>query len=112
MSDRALAQRIRDHGGSISPAYLSELKAGKKTNPGLEHLMQIAAAFGISAGYFTDPEVAERVDQDLDKLERRHRSDRLQELAARTASLDTGDREALAALVERELAKRKHSDGL
>lgn len=107
MSDRALAQRIRERGGQISPAYLSELKAGKKTNPGLEHLLQIADAFGISAGYFTDPEVAERIDRDLDKLEQRHRDDRLQELAARTASLDSGDRQALAELVERELAKRR-----
>ena len=111
MSDRALAARIREQGGSISPAYLSELKAGKKANPGLEHLLQIATAFGVSAGYFTDPEVAERIDRDLDKLEERHRTDDLQELAARTASLQPGDRVLLGDLVKREIAKRSPSDG-
>lgn len=106
MSDRALARRIRDQGGSISAAYVAELRTGRKTNPSLEHIRQIAQAFGVRPGYFLDDEVAERVDRELDRLEERHRTSRLQELAARTASLDDADRGLLAELVQKELAKR------
>ena len=105
MSDRTLARRITDQGGAISAGYVAELRTGRKTNPTLDHVRQIAAAFGIRPGYFLDEQVAEQVDRELDKLERRHRTDRLQELAASTASLDATDRELLAGLVEKELAK-------
>lgn len=107
MSDRALARRIGDQGGSISAAYLAELRTGRKTNPSLEHIRQIAQAFGVRPGYFLDEEVAERVDRELDRLEERHRTSRLQELAARTASLDDDDRSLLADLVQKELEKRE-----
>jgi transcriptional regulator with XRE-family HTH domain len=102
-----LARRIGDQGGSISAAYLAELRTGRKTNPSLEHIRQIAQAFGVRPGYFLDEEVAERVDRELDRLEERHRTSRLQELAARTASLDDDDRSLLADLVQRELEKRE-----
>lgn len=107
-SDRAIAARVREQGGSISPAYVAELRSGKKTNPSLEHVRQLAGAFGVSAGYFTDPEVYERVSLELDRLEQLNQGshDHLVELATRTASLDQTDRAALAALVQRELAAR------
>lgn len=114
LTDRAIADRVKEQGGSISPAYVSELRGGKKTKPGLDHVLQLAAAFGISAGYFTDPEVFERVSGELDRLEQVNQSSNndLVELATRTANLGATDRDALAALVQRELAARtgQHSD--
>lgn len=107
LSTREVAARVKDQGGSISPAYISELRNGVKTNPGLDHVIQLAKAFGVSPGYFTDPEVAERVDQELDRIAARHRDSRLMELAERTASLDDADRAALTALVEDYLRKRR-----
>lgn len=107
MTTREVARRVTEQGGSISPGYISELRNGVKTNPGIDHVRYLAAAFGVSAGYFTDPEVAARVDAELDRLEGHHRSRRLVELAERTASLDASDRVALAALVDDYLQGRR-----
>ena len=111
LSDRAIAARVREQGGSISPAYVAELRSGKKSNPSLEHVRQLAGAFGVSAGYFSDPEVYERVSGELDRLEQISRGghDHLIELATRTASLDQADRATLAALVQRELSTRSRA---
>jgi transcriptional regulator with XRE-family HTH domain len=106
VTTREIARRVAEQGGSISPGYISELRNGVKTKPGMEHVAYLAGAFGISAGYFTDPEVADRVDAELDRLEEHHRSSRLVDLAERTASLDASDRVALAALVDRYLQER------
>lgn len=111
LTTREVAARVKQQGGSISPAYLSELRTGVKTNPSLDHVLWLAAAFGVSAGYFTDPEVAERVDQDLDRLEARHHHAQLAELAERTAGLEPHDRAKLAALVEDYLSGRRGSGG-
>ena len=88
---------MKKQGGSISPTYVSELRTGKKTNPSLEQIMWLAAAFGVSAGYFTDPGVAKRIDAEPDRLAEHHHNAQLQELAAqattiteRTASLSLG----------------------
>lgn len=111
LSDRAIAARVRAHGGSISPAYVAALRRGTKVKPSLDHTQQIAQAFGVSAGYFCDPEVYERVSQELDRIEEINQrggdSAQLVELATRAASLRPSDRDALAALVRRELAARK-----
>lgn len=115
-STREVAARVKEQGGSVSPAYISELRNGVKTNPGLDHVLWLAAAFGVSAGYFTDPEVAERVDRELDAAAARHRDARLVDLAEQTASLDPTDRAALHVLVQDYLQKRGpgqegHQDG-
>ncbi|MGH7749475.1 MAG: hypothetical protein ACREQ5_32620 [Candidatus Dormibacteria bacterium] len=114
LSTREIANRVKKQGGSISPTYVSELRTGKKTNPSLEQIMWLAAAFGVSAGYFTDPDVAQRVDAELDRLAEHHHNAQLQELAAqaatiteRTASLSLSDRQALAAMVEEHLHARR-----
>lgn len=114
LSDRAISAKVRAMGGSISPAYVSELKSGKKTAPSLDHAHQLAAAFGVSPGYFSDPEVFERISAELDQLEDIALGGReeLVELATRTASLDSRDRAALAALVQRELAARAPQEQL
>lgn len=110
LSDRGIAARVREQGGSISAAYVAELRSGSKTNPSLVHVRQLAAAFGVSAGYFTDAEVYERVSVELDRIEQINdgvgRNEHLVELATRTAELDAQDRATVAALIQRELAAR------
>jgi transcriptional regulator with XRE-family HTH domain len=108
LTNRELAARIKEQGGSISPAYISQLRSGIRGNPTLEHLIGIATAFGVPAGYFTDPEVAERVDAELDRLvEMRQSKPELAEIAEmqvninmRTASLDDTEREAFTEMVQ------------
>lgn len=111
LSDRAIAARVRANGGSISAGYIAELRTGAKSNPSLAHAQQLAAAFNVSAGYFTDPDVFERVSQELDRIEQLNEqssSSQLVELATRTASLSEADRMTLAALVQRELSAARN----
>ena len=114
VTSKELQERVRAAGGSISAAYISELRSGKKSNPSLEHVRWLASAFGVSAGYFTDDEGAERVDQQLDQLEAEQREADLQQLAMRTAGLGAGvdpaRREELLNLVRAELARRGDAD--
>lgn len=107
LSTREVAKRVKNLGGSISPTYISELRTGVKKNPSLEHIVWLSQAFGVSAGYFTDPEVAERVDVELDMLAAHHQNPKLAELAEqtvsvaqRTASLDESDKQALGEMVK------------
>lgn len=112
LSDRAIAARVRANGGSISASYIADLRTGSKKTPSLAHAQQLAAALGVSAGYFTDPEVYERVSQELDRIEQisqQSNSEHLVELATRMASLSDSDRDVLSALVQRELAARRSS---
>ncbi len=114
VSTREIARRVKEQGGSISPTYVSELKNGKKTNPSLEQIKWLAAAFGVSAGYFTDDEVAERVDAELDRLASHQENRQLAELAEqtvniiqRTASLNETDQKALEQMVNDFWARRE-----
>lgn len=118
LSTREVAKRVKAAGGSISPTYISELRNGVKKNPSLEHIMWLSEAFGVSAGYFTDPEVAKRVDAELDKLAAHHQRAHLAALAEqtvsvaeRTANLDDSDRVALAEMVKDYWARRKGRRG-
>jgi transcriptional regulator with XRE-family HTH domain len=115
LSTREVARRVKAQGGSISPSYISELKSGKKTNPSLEQVKWLAAAFGVSAGYFTDDEVADRVDAELDRLaELQQAKPELVEIAEmqvtlnmRTADLDESDQAALTEMVQAFWRRRK-----
>ena len=113
LSDRAIAARVRENGGSISASYVAELRKGIKPDPSLTYVQQLAAAFGVSAGYFTDPEVYERVSLELDRIEQINQqgsNQQLVELATRMASLTESDRDTVAALVQRELSARRNQE--
>ncbi len=114
LSTRELARRVKALGGSVSSTYVSDLRNGKKTNPSLDQIKWISEAFGISAGYFTDDEVAERIDAELNRLEAHQQNAQLAELAEhtvsvaeRTADLDESDKAALAKMVEDYWLRRK-----
>jgi transcriptional regulator with XRE-family HTH domain len=115
LNNRELASRVKEHGGSISPTYISQLRSGARGNPTLEHLIGIASAFGVPAGYFTDPEVADRVDAELDRLvELQQAKPELAEIAEmqvtvnlRTANLDASDKAELDEMVQAFWQRRK-----
>lgn len=115
LKNRELASRVKEHGGSISETYISQLRSGARDNPTLEHLIGIAAAFGVPAGYFTDPEVADRVDAELDRLvEMQQAKPELAEIAEmqvnlnmRTANLDESDKAELEEMVQAFWRRRK-----
>lgn len=69
MSYRKIAERIREMGlEPISATYLSQLATGPTPNPTIAVLNTLARFFGIPTSYFTDDELAGRVDEQLDRL--------------------------------------------
>jgi transcriptional regulator with XRE-family HTH domain len=117
ITTRQLAARVKQHGGRISSAYISELRSGKKTNPTMDQIVGIAAAFGVPPGYFIDDGVARRVEAELSKLELYARDSQLAQLAEqqvtinmRKADLSEADRQGfedmVAAFWERRRQRR------
>ncbi len=66
-SYREVASMIEASGGpTISAAYINYLRLGRRNNPTIQHLAALADFFGVPVSYFTDAEMAERVDLELD----------------------------------------------
>jgi transcriptional regulator with XRE-family HTH domain len=55
-------------GVTISAAYLSQLRTGKRDNPSARHIAAIARLFGVPMEYFFDEETASKIDADLKLL--------------------------------------------
>lgn len=55
-------------GVATSPAYLSQLRTGKRDNLSARHLAAIARLFSVPMDYFFDLELARRIDADLELL--------------------------------------------
>jgi transcriptional regulator with XRE-family HTH domain len=51
--------------GLLSVQYLSQLRAGDRTEPSYSRLAAIARFFGVSADYFSDEETYQRTDEEL-----------------------------------------------
>ncbi|WP_067484285.1 helix-turn-helix domain-containing protein [Actinomadura hibisca] len=98
---REAATLINEQAGEqvISPAYLGALRSGDKRTPSLRRLEPIAAFFGVKLEYFTDDEVAERTNAQLELL-RALRDSGVQRLALRAVGLSEGSLEALIGMVD------------
>ena len=105
-SFRELAALIRERGyRGPSAGYLNQLATGARRDPKMSHLEAIAAAFGVPASYFFDPEVSSRVDAQLEDLrteQLRHRaamSGEIVVMATRASELsDAGRRQVMELL--------------
>jgi transcriptional regulator with XRE-family HTH domain len=63
-----MAAQLADRGIETTPAYISMLRRGRRANPSLAILTGMAKVFAIPTAYFYDPEVADRLNQDLELL--------------------------------------------
>ncbi len=64
-----VAEGVRQRGVStVSAAYVWQLRHGARDNPSLRLLEGLADFFGVPVGYFSDEEVAARVDGQLELL--------------------------------------------
>ncbi|MEU2740322.1 helix-turn-helix transcriptional regulator [Streptomyces sp. NPDC007095] len=67
-SNEHVAAAIRQRGVTISQSYIWQLRKGTKTNPTLKHMDALADFFGVSTAYFIDPEVGDRITEQLERL--------------------------------------------
>lgn len=77
-SNTELTRAVKDHGGSITPGYLSLLRTGERDNPTLEVLEYLAAALNVSPAVF----VGGRRDRQGEEQPRRSFSRKLRLLFA------------------------------
>jgi transcriptional regulator with XRE-family HTH domain len=62
------AAAMTEAGVTMSAAYLSQLRTGKRDNPSARHLAALARLFEVPMEYFFDETLAAKIDQDLDLL--------------------------------------------
>lgn len=91
--NRAAGEKI------ISPNYLWQLRKGERTEPSHNRLVAIAKFFGVDVSYFSDDEVAERTDDQLE-LVTALRDQGVRNLAVRASGLSTESLQAILGMVE------------
>ena len=97
-NDRA-AEDLTAAGVSVSGAYLSLLRSGKKNNPTARLLAAIADLFEVPITYFFDDDVAERITQQLDTLAAL-RNAGVEGIVSRSAGVSDAGIANLAAILE------------
>ena len=95
----AINSRSAETGVTMSHATIWQLRTGKSTDPRLSHLQALADHFGVPLGYFTDDEVAARVDQDLD-LVAALRDTGVRQVALRARGLSPQTLQALTQMID------------
>lgn len=67
-SYREVAEAVTEGGEPISYSYIAQLRTGIKDNPTLRHMRGLARFFGVPVEYFTNDQLAARVDLQLELL--------------------------------------------
>lgn len=93
---------------SITPAYLSQLRKGQRTNPSREILEGLADFFGVNPSYFFDEEVAQTVAAELE-LYAVMRDAEVRRVALRLPDLSPANLRAIDGIIEQFLEQRRES---
>jgi len=103
---------IREQSGvDVDPSYIWRLRTGRRRNPHFERLAAIAKFFSVPADYFTNDDLAARVDEQLRLMAQLRDSD-IRQFAARASELSSSDvGEIVANIAELMTERRKRSGG-
>ncbi len=93
------AAAVTEAGAAISPAYLSQLRTGKRDNPSARHLAAIARLFEVPMEYFFDPTVTEKINADL-RLVAAIRDAGVHGIALRAQGLSDASLSGLAGMID------------
>ena len=109
---REVADAINAEAGTtiISPAYLSQLRAGQRTEPSHSRLVAIARFFGVDVDYFSDSASAEEADQQIEFLAAM-RDAGVRSLALRAHGLSESSLAAVRAVIENARRLENLPDG-
>lgn len=67
-SNESAAQALAKAGVKVSAVHISHLRSGRRNNPSARLLAALAALFGVQIGYFFDPELESRTNDELAAL--------------------------------------------
>ena len=98
-SNEAVAEQLTADGVSVTGVYLSQLRAGRKTNPSARLVGGLAKFFGVPVGYFFDADEASAVREQLDRLASL-RDSRVQGIMTRTEGLSESGLDSLSGIIE------------
>jgi transcriptional regulator with XRE-family HTH domain len=101
-------------GRPISQTHVKYLISGER-QPSLKVADQLAQAFGVTAGYFTEPDASplvSAIEANLDRFElmRKMREANVTTMAARMKDLSTAELSAFADFITAELNRRGNQD--
>ena len=82
-SNESASQALAAAGVKVSAVHISHLRSGRRNNPSARLLAALAALFGVEIGYFFDPDVESKTNDELAKLKALSES-RVQGLMARS----------------------------
>jgi transcriptional regulator with XRE-family HTH domain len=103
-----VAEAVGREGVDISGNYIWMLRSGRRDNPTLRHMEGLARFFGVSTAFLTDHAEAERVRNQLDKLNDLASSG-VQHVAMRGATVNEETLDVIHGLLDRV---RELTDGL
>lgn len=98
-SNDGAAEELTAGGVSVTGAYLSQLRSGKRNNPSARLLAAIAQLFGVPVTYFFDDEQASKIEAQLDTLVAL-RNAGVQGIVTRAAGVSDAGIANLAAILE------------
>jgi transcriptional regulator with XRE-family HTH domain len=99
VSYQDVVDALAQNGQSVTTAYLSMLRTGKRDNPKIELLTALARYFRVPVSYLVDPDDTDNFGETL-RLMAALRDQGVQRLALRSHGLSVGSREAVAAMIE------------
>nr|WP_052165719.1 hypothetical protein [Micromonospora purpureochromogenes] len=107
-TNKEIADKINataaETGVSISAAYIGELRRGVASDPRTSHVRALAAAFGVSSGYFVDDAAARRIQEQITLLSELRRMD-VKQVALRQVLADNGLSARDTQLIEQMVAR-------
>src|SRR5215213_537675 len=67
-TNETAAQALAEAGVKVSSVHLSHLRSGRRNNPSARLLAALADLFGVPIGYFFDPTMEDRINDELEAL--------------------------------------------
>lgn len=110
-SNEKVVESLSKRGVRITPQYLGQIRAGKKTNIDVNTLRALAEHFGVTASYLIERGPQEHIEEQLDFL-RLLRDEKVRAIATRASGLSEQSLTSLKAIIDnvRQLEKLPPAD--
>ncbi len=99
-SNDSAAHALEERGVTVSGVHISHLRSGRRDNPSARLLAALADLFGVPIGYFFDPTMEDRINDELEALAA-VKDDRAKNLMLRARGISPQSMEHLEGILER-----------
>lgn len=99
-SNDSAAHALEERGVTVSGVHISHLRSGRRDNPSARLLAALANLFGVPIGYFFDPTMEDRINDELEALAA-VKDDRAKNLMLRARGVSPQSMDHLEGILER-----------